>query len=236
MARRLASEGARLALCARRETQLNAFADELRRTGAEVLAVPTDVTQAAALERFAQAATERFGRLDALINNAGSGAAQPFDAVDDAAWAADFELKLFAAIRLTRAALPLLRASRGAVLNILALAAKAPGARTLPSSVTRAAGMALSKALSRDFGPLGVRVNAVLIGIVDSAQWERRARDRNVPLQALYEQMAKDLPIPLGRVGKAEELADLAAFLVSPRAAYITGTAVNFDGGLSPAV
>jgi NAD(P)-dependent dehydrogenase (short-subunit alcohol dehydrogenase family) len=96
--------------------------------------------------------------------------------------------------------------------------------------------MALTKALSRDVGPAGVRVNAVLVGIVESAQWERRAKDRNVPLEALYEHMARDLPIPLGRVGKANELADLAAFLVSERAAYITGTAINFDGGLSPAV
>jgi NAD(P)-dependent dehydrogenase (short-subunit alcohol dehydrogenase family) len=96
--------------------------------------------------------------------------------------------------------------------------------------------MALMKSLSKELGPSGIRVNAILIGLVESGQWVRMAEAAGTDLPALYERMAADANIPLGRVGRAEEFADLASFLLSARASYITGTAVNLDGGLSPAV
>ncbi len=236
-AQRLAQEGARLALCARGADRLQAFARSLTDGGAEVLAIPTDVSRAVELQRFAAAALERFGRVDAVINNAGTAAGQPFESIDDAAWQADLDLKLLAAVRLIRAALPSMRtAGGGAIVNVLALSAKTPAARSAPSSVSRAAGMALTKSLSKELGPDRIRVNAVLIGVVESRQWERRAREEGRAPSALYSAMAQDLGIPLGRVGRAEEFADLAAFLVSERAEYLTGAAINLDGGLSSAV
>ena len=141
-----------------------------------------------------------------------------------------------AAVRLTRLALPHLRASRGAVLFTLAMAAKAPGARSEPSSVTRAAGMALMKALSKELAPDGIRVNAVLIGLLESGQWVRGAAASGQSEGEFYERLAKDSGIPLGRIGRAEEVADLGCFLLSARASYLTGAAVNLDGGLSPVV
>jgi NAD(P)-dependent dehydrogenase (short-subunit alcohol dehydrogenase family) len=233
---RLAQAGARLALCARGEEKLRAVADSLKNAGAEVLAIPTDVTQPEALKHFAQSAASRFGQLDGLVNNAGASAAQAFDGVDDAAWQADLDLKLMAAIRLTRAGLPLLRKHGGSVVNVLALAAKTPGAKSVPSSISRAAGMALTKALSKELGADQIRVNAVLIGLVQSGQWERKAKQSNVSTESLYAQMAKDAAIPLGRFGRSEEMADLVSFLLSERAAYVTGTAINFDGGMSSVV
>lgn len=236
-ARALAAAGAKLALCARGAEKLEALAASLRSRGAEVLALPTDVSQPKALERFASEALCRFGRLDALVNNAGTAAGVAFESLDDAAWQADLDLKLFAAVRLIRAALPAFRSSGGgAIVNMLALAAKAPGAKSAPSSVSRAAGMALTKALSKELGPDNIRVNAILIGIVESAQWERKASAQQKPVSAVYGELAAQLGIPLGRVGRAEELGDLVAFLVSPRAAYVSGAAINFDGGLSPVV
>ena len=236
LAQRLVIEGASVAVCARGAERLTAVAERLRAQGGDVLDVAADVTDPDAVQHFVDAAAQRWGRIDAVVNNAGAAAASPFEAIDDATWEADLELKLHAAIRMTRAALPHLRAAGGgAVLNVLATAAKAPPAASMPSSVSRAAGLAFTKALSKDLGGDGIRANCVLIGIVESGQWDRLAERRGTSVEEVHQLMVQATNIPLGRVGRAEEFADLAAFLVSPRAAYISGTAINFDGGSSPA-
>ena len=237
VARRLVREGARVALCARGAERLESTAASLREAGGEVLAQVADVSRPEEVDRFVQAVVARWGRVDALVNNAGTAAARPFAEVNDAAWEADLQLKLFAAVRTCRRVLPLLReAGGGSIVNVLAVGAKAPGANSMPSSVSRAAGMALTKALSKELGPAGIRVNAVLVGLIESGQWERQAAAAGQPVEALYTKLAKNAAIPLGRVGKAEEFADVVAFLLSPRAGYVSGTALNVDGGLSPAV
>ena len=118
-----------------------------------MLAVRADVARAADIESFVDAAVGRWGRIDSVVHNAGRASGGSIDTVDDATWEGDFQLKLMAAVRLTRLALPQLRASRGAVLFTLAISAKAPGGASEPSSVTRAAGMALMKALSKELAP-----------------------------------------------------------------------------------
>jgi NAD(P)-dependent dehydrogenase (short-subunit alcohol dehydrogenase family) len=237
VARRLVRERARVALCARGAERLESTAAALREAGGDVLAQVADVSRPEEVDRFVEAVVARWGRVDALVNNAGTAAARPFAEVDDAAWEADLQLKLFAAVRTSRRVLPLLReAGGGSIVNVLAVAAKAPGANSMPSSVSRAAGMALTKALSKELGPAGIRVNAVLVGLIESGQWERQAAAAGQPVEALYTKLAKNAAIPLGRVGKAEEFADVVAFLLSPRAGYVSGTALNVDGGLSPAV
>jgi NAD(P)-dependent dehydrogenase (short-subunit alcohol dehydrogenase family) len=234
---RLVREGARVALCARNPERLEATASALRAAGGEVLAVPADVSRAPELEHFIHAASEKWGRVDALVNNAGTAAARPFATVTDAEWEADLQLKLFAAVRASRLVLPRMRAAGGgAILNVLAIGAKTPGANSTPSSVSRAAGMALTKALSKELGPDNIRVNALLVGLIESGQWVRRAEATGQPPEQLHARMAKDAGIPLGRLGKAEEFADLVAFLVSSRGAYVSGTAINVDGGLSAAL
>jgi NAD(P)-dependent dehydrogenase (short-subunit alcohol dehydrogenase family) len=237
LALRLVREGARVALCARGAGRLEATASALREAGGDVLAQVTDVSRAEEVDRFVEAAVARWGRVDALVNNAGTAAARPFAEVDDAAWEADLQLKLFAAVRTSRRVLPHLRAAGGgSIVNVLAIGAKAPGAHSMPSSVSRAAGMALTKALSKELGPAGIRVNAVLVGLIESGQWARKAEASGQSAEALYTKLAKDSGIPLGRVGRSEEFADVVAFLLSPRAGYVSGTALNVDGGLSPAV
>jgi NAD(P)-dependent dehydrogenase (short-subunit alcohol dehydrogenase family) len=198
-----------------------------------------DVSRAADVERLVAATLERFGRLDVLVNNAGTGAAAGFDAVDDAAWQADLELKLFGAIRCIRQCLPAMRrAGGGRIINVLNTSAKAAPARSLPTAASRAAGLALTKALSKELAPEGILVNAVCIGHVKSGQWERRWEQRGRPgmLDDFYAGLARERGIPVGRIGEAHELGGLVAFLASDQAAFITGVAVNFDGGASAAV
>jgi NAD(P)-dependent dehydrogenase (short-subunit alcohol dehydrogenase family) len=236
LARQLGAEGASVAICGRDEGRLRGAEASLQDADADVLALRVDVSSPADLEAFVDAAVGRWGRIDGVVHNAGRSAAGTIESVDDAAWEADLQLKLMGAVRLTRLALPFLRASRGAVLFTLALAAKAPGAGSEPSSVSRAAGMALMKALSKELASDGIRVNAVLIGLIESGQWVRAAAGSGQELQHFYERFARDAAIPLGRFGRADEFADLGCFLLSQRASYLTGTAINLDGGLSPAV
>jgi 3-oxoacyl-[acyl-carrier protein] reductase len=234
----LAREGVRVAICARRAEPLEEAAAGLREdTGGEILAVPADVANADDVRRLLDRAVERFGGLDILVNNAGTSAASPFGDVDDAAWQADLDLKLFAAIRTIRLAVPhLVAAGGGSIVNVVNIGAKAPPAGSVPTSVSRAAGIALTKALSKELAPQQIRVNAICIGMIKSDQWVRRARSLGQDLDEYYATVARERQIPLGRVGEAEEVGDLVAFLVSERGRYVTGTAINVDGGSSAVV
>jgi NAD(P)-dependent dehydrogenase (short-subunit alcohol dehydrogenase family) len=236
LAHRLLGEGASVAICGRDEGRLAAAEAELTTQGGDVLAVQADASQADDLARLVDAAVGRWGRIDGIVHNAGQSAALPVEDSDDALWESDLELKLMGAVRLTRLALPHLRESKGAAVFTLAMAAKSPGPASTPSSVSRAAGMALMKSLSKELGPDGIRVNAILIGLIESGQWARKAEDAGMELSAFYALMTENAGIPLGRVGRSDEFADLAAYLLSSRASYLTGTAINLDGGLSPVV
>ena len=153
--------------------------------------------------------------------------------MDDALWQADFDLKLMAAVRMCRHVIPVMKQRGGGrIVNITTVGGKAPEPRRLPTSVTRAAGINLTKSLAGEYARDNIRVNTICIGKVKSAQWERRVKADEI--DALYAEQGEK--IPLGRMGEASEFADLVAFLVSDRAAYITGTAINFDGGLSAVV
>jgi len=231
LAELLAEEGARVAVCGRDRERLATTAARLGDAG---LAVPADVTVPADLERLVNATVNRWGRIDGLVNNAGRSSAARIEEVDDETWLADLELKVLAAARLVRLCLPHLRASgAGAIVNVLNIGAKAPTASSLPTSASRAAGLAITKALSKELAPDGIRVNAVLVGLVESGQWRRLAEASNRSPEDLYGEIGAG--VPLGRVGRAREFADLAAYLLSSRASFVTGSAVNLDGGASPA-
>ena len=232
----LVDEGARVAFCGRDEERLEEVRASLAAGGGEVLSVRADVTNPADLVGLVDAVGQRFGRLDGLVNNAGRASASRVEDTTDEDWAADLDLKLMAAVRLTRLVLPLLRAQgAGSIVNVLAISAKTPGPSTSPTSVSRAAGMALTKALSKELGPSQIRVNAVLIGLIQSGQWRRLAEAAKVEVAEILTALESSNDIPLGRVGVASEFGDLVAFLLSERSSYVTGTAINLDGGLSAA-
>jgi 3-oxoacyl-[acyl-carrier protein] reductase len=229
---RLAREGADVAVCARRQEPLDQTAAELRKAGAQVLAVAADMSKKADIDRFIKAVIERFGRIDILVNNAGTSARGKFLEIEDDAWSADLELKVFGAIRCTRLAVPYMKKHGGGrIINITISSAKQPGAESYPTSVSRAAGLALTKALSKEYAASNILVNTVCIGKIKSGQHVRRYTREGISAEDYYRQTAKD--IPLGRVGEAEEVANVIAFLASDAASYVTGTSVNLDGGMS---
>ena len=229
---RLAKEGARVVIAARGRERLDAVAAEIRSAGGAVAAVQADVGRPEDCERLVAEALKAFGRIDILVNNAGTSSTGEFESVTDATWQADLDLKLFAAIRLSRLAIPHMKKQGGGrIVNITTIGAKQPRARSMPTTVTRAAGLALTKALSKEYAPHNILVNTVSIGLIRAGQHEKKAEKAGVPLEKLYADMGRD--IPLGRVGRAEEVADVIAFLVSARASYVTGTSVNLDGGTS---
>ena len=233
-AERLAAEGVKVGICARRKDHLERAAEEIRKaTGGEVLAVPADVSRAADVEAVVKAVADRWGGVDILLNNAGTSNANAFETVDDATWQADFDLKVMGAVRFCRLAIPhMKRRGGGQIVNVTVVGGKAPAARALPTTLSRAAGINLTKSLANEYAADGIRVNTICIGLVRSAQIDRRAKDGD--LEAHYAGLAKR--VPLGRVAHAREFGDLVAFLVSERASYITGTAINFDGGMSAVV
>jgi len=234
----LAAEGAKVAICARREGVLEAAAAEVREaSGAEVLAVAADVSDAGQIERLVAATAERFGRIDILVNNAGRSFAKPFEELSDADWDDDLSLKFSAAVRCSRGVIPHMRQiGGGRIINITHPGGKAPGAGSLPTSVSRAAGIALTKAMSKDLAGDNILVNTVCLNSIKSAQTERYWRNSGAEGSLEEFERRAGQRLPVGRLGEPEEVGALVAFLASRHAGFITGTAVNIDGGASAVI
>lgn len=221
------AEGARVVIAARDRARLDAVAQELG-----CFAVQADVGKVADCERLVAETVRHYGRLDILVNNAGTSAAGKFEAQTDAIWQADFDVKLFGAIRLIRLAIPhMQKQAWGRIVNLTNIGAKQPRANSLPTAATRAAGLAITKALSKEYAKDNILVNTVCIGLIQAGQHETHAKARGIPIEQFYAERAKE--IPLGRVGRAEEAANVIVFLCSEPASFVTGSSVNMDGGAS---
>ncbi len=233
-----ANEGALVAICARRADVLKAAAAEIcQTTGGKVIAIPADVSTLEGCNAFVQQAAQQLGGVDVLVNNAGRSAGAPFDALPDADWIPDIDLKLMAAVRCSQAAIPFMKlVGGGRIINITHVGGKAPGAGTLPSSVSRAGGIALTKAMSKDLAKDNILVNTICVGLIKSGQIERAARGRSpdATLDEAYARMGG--AIPLGRIGESREVAAMIAFLASSVGGYITGASINIDGGMAATV
>ena len=241
MAIRFAEAGASVGITARGEEALASTAAEIRKMSGSnrVATFSCDVSNSASLQEMHKSITSELGSIDILVNNAGTSQRGPFLGVSDELWQNDLDLKLFAAIRLTRLSIPSMKEKKwGRIINVLNIGAKAPPAEGAPTAVSRAAGMALTKALAGEFAKDNILVNALLVGLIDSNQHLIRHQSSNSTgsYESFLENMATSQNIPLGRVGKAEEFADVACFMASDRASYLSGTALNVDGGKSPVV
>jgi len=232
-AMQLVKEGAKVVISARGEKQLQVAASCIKNeTGEEALIVQADITKEKDCKKLIERTVEHFGRIDIVINNAGTASANPFETVSSEVWQADIDLKVFGAINCSKYAVPHMRkVGGGAIVNVTAVMAKTPPASSLPTTVSRAAGLALTKAMSKDLGKDNIRVNSVCIGLIRSDQIEKRWKKEAPELS--WEDYSQQVgqTTPLGRVGETQEAANVITFLVSDAASYVTGTAVNIDGG-----
>ncbi|MEX0820711.1 MAG: SDR family NAD(P)-dependent oxidoreductase [Rhodothermales bacterium] len=232
IAARLAEEGCSVTVCARSTDDLEETAAELRDGGADVLALETDLTRAEAPQELIDATVDRFGRLDILVNNVGGNRRKPFVETTDEDWADILDLNFNSHIRCSRAAIPFMReAGSGAIVFISSIFGREAGGPGLSIyNTTKSALISVSKIMALELAPENIRVNSVAPGSIrfPGGSWDRRVREQPDEMKAFVEQH-----LPIGRFGKAEEVADVVAFLVSQRASLVTGACLNVDGGQS---
>lgn len=231
--------GAAVAICGRDQARLDAAERRLRKDfpDAELLAAQGDVLSAEAMTNLAAAVMERFGRVDMLVNNAGQGRVSTFAETDDAAWRQELELKFFSVIRPTRALLPALeRSDTAAIVCVNSLLAVQPEPHMVCTSAARAGVLNLVHSLASELAPKGIRVNSILLGLVESGQWRRRF-DARADQAETWEHWSAELAarkqIALGRLGQPDEAARAIFFLATPLSSFTTGSCVDVSGGLA---
>lgn len=232
---RLAESGADVAILARRAQVLEEArrAIQARAPQRKVVAVSCDLASPEGVAEGYARARQALGPIDILLNNVGGHSLGRFEEVSDAQWEHDLQIKLMATVRLTRLCWPEMIARRwGRVINTLNTLAKAPIAGSCPTAVTRAAQLTLTKVLAEEGGPHNVLVNALLVGLIRSEQIDE-IQHREGPGQPMEGfTLGRLARIPLGRIGEPEEFANIACFLASDEASYITGSSIGVDGGM----
>ena len=229
-------DGVRVAFCARNGERLVAAAKELSAIhGDAVFAHTCDVTDKQSVDAFHGLVLDKFGAVDILVNNAGRSHQSTFLNTSDEEWMEELQLKYFSVIYPTRAFLPELEASSaGAIVVVSSHLGREPGPRLVATSSARAGVQNLLRSMSRELAPKGIRVNSILLGVVNSDQWQRRydaLNDKDKSYEEWLVDQAQTHPIPLGRFGEPHEPAAAVVFLASPAASYICGAALEVHGG-----
>ncbi len=236
----LARTGARVCVVARNLEALKATADEITaETGAEVWAVPADVSDPAIPAQIVSSVVATWGRLDILINNAGGPPPGSFLDHSEAAWTQAINQTLLSVVRFSRAAAPVMKEQKwGRILTISSTLAKEPSPTMVLSASTRAGVSAFCKAIAGELAPFGITVNVLLPGGVQTDRLESLVRAGAEKDGLTFEQgIARSVAqIPTGRFATPEEFANVAVFLTSDEARYVTGTSLAVDGGLTRSV
>jgi NAD(P)-dependent dehydrogenase (short-subunit alcohol dehydrogenase family) len=231
----LLREGASVAICGRDSGRLEEAAQRLRsETGGEVLAVQADMGKREDAKRFMQTVQERFGRLDILVNCAGSSPGGLLLDVTEEQWLASMNLKFMGYVRAMTEAIPyLLQAGGGRIVNVIGNDGIKPAYFELTPSAANAADIAVTTALAEQYGPKGILINGVNPGPVSTDRWDgleqQMARDKGITQEEAHSLALKSLP--LGRICSPQEVADVVVFLASERASYVNGAMVTIDGG-----
>lgn len=232
----LAREGCQVVINSRDEGRIKAAAEAIaRETGSQVIGLAGDVTGPDEPVKLVHRAAEALGGLDLLVTNAGGPSAGLFESLDEAAWAKAIDLSLMSHVRLIKAALPYLKQSKAAsVLTITSYSVKQPIPNLVLSNSVRAATVGLTKSLALELGKDGIRFNSILPGWTETERvyelMSFRAQQNGTSVEEEIAKQSQDSP--LGRMGRPEEFANAAVFLLSPAASYITGVMLNVDGGM----
>jgi 3-oxoacyl-[acyl-carrier protein] reductase len=236
----LAREGCSVAVCSRDPKKARAAAETIEReTGARVIGVGADVANRADCERFIGETVAAFGRLDILVTNTGGPSPGTFDSIDGALWDQAYAVTLANIVNLVRAAVPHMKERKwGRIVNIASLSGKQPIDGLILSNTFRPAIVGLSKALSKEYGAHGVLVNTLCPGYTRTDRLEELAEDRSKRLGITRDQYYESLTkiVPLGRIAEPEEFANVAAFLCSERASFVSGVTLAVDGGTSASI
>lgn len=232
----LAEEGASLAICSRSSADIEKAAQDIRAaTGAQVLAFAGDLDRQETIRDLVARTVERFGRLDVMVSNSGGPPLAQAEAATEEQWATAVQRSLLFFARMARESLPHLKASgTGRIINILASTVYQPIPNLALSGATRMGVVAFAKSLADEVGREGVLVNNVCPGSIQSERMlsnvAARAKDKGMSMEAALAERAAETA--LGRIGEPRELANLVAFLASPKSSYVTGTTIRVDGGL----
>jgi 3-oxoacyl-[acyl-carrier protein] reductase len=232
----LAREGAKLAICSRSESNINQAAEEIRQeTGVEVLARAVDVTDYDQVRSFVAETNDRFGHMDICVTNAGGPLAKPFCDTTVEDWQAAVNLNLMSTLYFVREVLPLMQKRKwGRVIAITSLSVKQPVDNLVLSNSVRSAVSGLMKTLSNEYGQDNILINNVCPGYTLTARLDelsgRLAKAEGVDSGEIQQRWARQ--VPLRRLGRPGEFADVVVYLASERASYVTGVSVSIDGGL----
>lgn len=235
----LLKEGAKVAWCGRNQERLQKSLDHLSAeySHENMFIMSADVLDKSSINSFIDKVAVHFGCIDMLINNAGQGKVADFDNTQDEEWLSEVTLKYFGVLNPIKAARFYLQKSDiASIVNVNSLLALKPERHMIATSAARAGLLNLSKTLSQEFAEEGIRVNSILIGMVESGQWKRRFENRSDQSKDWNEWIqgiAKERGIPLGRLGYAHEAAQALAFLASPLSSYTTGSVIDVSGGFS---
>ena len=236
----LAAEGARVAMLARDREALELAAREIRdRRQAEVLAIPADLASPEDIRRVVATTVERWGTVNVLVCSAGGPPAGTFATVDDAAWQRAFDLTLMSVVRLVREVRPhMQKAGGGAIVTLQSSSVKVPIDNLILSNSIRAGVAGLAKTLALELAKDNIRVNTVLPGAILTDRLRSLMTEQARLAGKSYEEMrrAREANIPLAHIGEPEDVANMIIFLASERAKYVTGVAVQVDGGLVKSV
>ena len=233
----LAREGAKLTVCARGKRDLDKTADEIvKETNADVLAIECDMSKSDDIKKLVDETIKKYSRIDIVVNNAGgppTGGFLDFSLED---WQKAIELNLFSTIALSKLALPCMKEQKwGRIINITSVAVKQPIDGLILSNTARAGVIGLAKTMSNEYGPYNITVNNVCPGriLTDRITHLATVKAKNQGTSVEDALTSMEIDVPLRRIGKPEELANLVVFLASERASYITGTTIQVDGGLT---